>query len=71
MKGLVAFGSSSRSPNAAEPSKGPKPYANAALNLVNVYYIKYSSFANHADAKKSVIRRSLSDQVFESLLDAF
>lgn len=49
----------------------PKPYANAALNLVNVYYIKYSSFANHADAKKSVIRRSLSDQVFESLLDAF
>lgn len=42
-EGPCSFGSCSRSPNAAEPSKGPKPYANAALNLVNVYYIKYSS----------------------------
>ena len=53
-EGPCSFGSCSRSPNAAEPSKGPKPYANAALNLVNVYYIKIQQFANHADAKKIV-----------------
>jgi hypothetical protein len=34
--------------------KAQKPYANATLNLVNVYYIKIQQFANHADAKKTV-----------------
>jgi hypothetical protein len=56
----VAFRSSSRSPKAAEPSnlrKAQKPYANATLNLVNVYYIKYSSsLIMQTKRKKSVIR---------------
>ena len=44
MKGLVALVAPRVRPMRRNLlQKAQKPYANAALNLVNVYYIKYSS----------------------------